>query len=100
MAQTDGRFNGIRDLISDYKYSEAMERCNRFLESDSSNADLLLLKGEVMMSMYRVSEAVLALRRATAADSNRTRGLRDLASLYKQTGENEQAILYYRRIGG
>ncbi len=98
MAQTDGRFNGIRDLISDYKYSEAMERCNRFLESDSSNADLLLLKGEVMMSMYRFSEAVLALRRATAADSNRTRGLRDLASLYKQTGENEQAILYYKKI--
>ena len=98
MAQTDERFTGIRDLISDYKYSEAMEKCNRFLVSDSSNADLLILKGEILMSMFRFSEAALALRQATAIDSNRIRGLKDLASLYKQTGENEEAILYYKKI--
>jgi len=98
MAQTDERITVIRDLISDYKYSEAMEKCNRFLVSDSSNADLLILKGEVLMSMFRFSEAALALRRATAIDTNRIRGLKDLASLYKQTGENEEAILYYKKI--
>jgi tetratricopeptide (TPR) repeat protein len=98
MAQTNERFAGIRDLISDYKYSEAMERCNHFLEADSSNADLLILKGEVLMSMFRFNEAALALRQATSIDSNRIRGLRDLASLYKQTGETEEAILYYKKI--
>ena len=98
MAQTDGRITGIRDLISDYKFSEAMEMCNRFLGADSLNVDLLILKGEVLMSMFRFNEAVPALRRAMTIDSNRIRGLKDLASLYKQTGENEEAILYYKKI--
>jgi tetratricopeptide (TPR) repeat protein len=92
IAQTDGRLAGIRDLISDYKYSEAMDMCTRLLATDSSNVDLLILKGEVLTSMFRFNEAVAALGRALAIDSIRIRGLKDLASIYRQ--------LIYSEAGG
>ncbi|MCX6287507.1 MAG: hypothetical protein NTY96_10360 [Bacteroidetes bacterium] len=88
----------LRTLIENYQFKQAVELAGNLLSTDTTRTDLILLEGEAMTALFRFKEAEGLFLRAWRADSTNLRIMNKIASLYRQTGETEQAVRWYRKI--
>jgi len=97
-AQQVSQAQQVRILIENYRYKEAVEFAKQLISYDSTRTDLMLLEGEAMSALFRFHEAEGLLLQAWLADSTNLRIMNELAGLYRQTGETEKAVRWYRKI--
>lgn len=90
----------VRDLISNYNYAEAIALSEKFLAADSGLGEVMLLEGQALEELFRFREAEALFMRAWRADSINFRIMNELAVLYRQMGETDQTIKWYRKILG
>jgi tetratricopeptide (TPR) repeat protein len=75
------------------QFSQAVNLAELYLARDSSRSDLWLLKGRALAAGYQYKEALRALRNAEQLDSSNIRVLNELVEVYRQSGDQEKAIL-------
>ncbi|MCX6241396.1 MAG: tetratricopeptide repeat protein [Bacteroidetes bacterium] len=88
----------VKSLIENYQYKEAVLLAEQQLSSDTTLTEIILLEGEAMSALFRFKEAENLFLRAWHADSSNLRIMNKLAGLYRQTGETEQAVHWYKKI--
>jgi lipopolysaccharide biosynthesis regulator YciM len=80
------------------QYSQAIDLADRYLSQDSTNLDLLLLKGRALAAGYQFKESVEVLLKAEKTDSTNIKILNELVNVYKQAGDAGNAIATSYRI--
>lgn len=82
----------VKQLMESCQFSRAASLAEHFLTTDSSNTELLLMKGRSLMAIYRHSEAITALESALREEPASIKVLNELTGAYRQAGEMEKAI--------
>ncbi|MCX6281410.1 MAG: hypothetical protein NTU51_05560 [Bacteroidetes bacterium] len=88
----------LKTLIENYQYNDAVALAENLRSTDTSRTDILLPEGEAMLALFRFKEAESLFLLAWHADSSNLRIMNKLAGLYRQTGETEQAVHWYKKI--
>lgn len=90
----------VRELIGNYNFKEAIALSEQFLAADTALSEVMLLEGQALAELFRFREAEALFLRAWRADTSNFTIMNELASLYRQTGETEQTIRWYKKILG
>jgi tetratricopeptide (TPR) repeat protein len=88
----------VKSLMEICQFSQAASLAELFLAADSSNNELLFMKGLSLAAIYRYSEAIAALECALGEEPASIKILSELAGVYRQAGEMEKAIKAHQKI--
>jgi tetratricopeptide (TPR) repeat protein len=88
----------LGSLIKSFRYSEAIRLAEQYLKTDSTNVEVLLVKGRALEAVFKLKEAISTLKKAEEADSNNVSVLNELITVYWQTGEYKRAIETCKKI--
>jgi len=88
----------VERLVTQSKYTEAIELCRRYLKEKVDSADGYYLLGLVLDRDGQGLEADQMLRRAIYLDPNHEKALKLAALLAENRGDIEAALSYKRRI--
>lgn len=80
------------------QYSQAIALTDHYLAQDSTNINLLLLKGRALAAGFQFKEAIAVLSKAQKTDSTNIKVLNELVNVYKQSGDAGSAIAISYRI--
>lgn len=90
--QTGSAGDRIRQMLGNWKYDEAIRAADEILSIDSSDTEILLLKGRALASTFRYREAEGILRKAESVDSSNLDIIMALINACRLAGEEEQAL--------
>lgn len=79
------------------QYSEALASCDRYLVCCPDDAVAYQLRGEILVALARVEEAIVAYETAIELASQRPEPYAYLGELFDRLGERENALKLYRR---
>lgn len=88
----------VKSLMEICQFSQAASLAELFLAADSSNHELLFMKGLSLAALYRYSEAIPALECTLGEEPANIKVLSELAGIYRQAGEMEKAIKAHQKI--
>ena len=82
----------VKQLMENFRYDEADQAAGLYLQADSSNTAMLLLKSASLSALNKYREARSVLVRVVKIDSANTRGWFNLSGCYRQLGNFSMAI--------
>ena len=92
MGQSNDDLGRVKQLMENFRYDEADQAAGRYLQADSNNTAMLLLKSAALSALNKYREARLVLVRVVKIDSGNTRGWFNLAGCYRQLGNFSMAV--------
>ncbi|MEI6681046.1 MAG: tetratricopeptide repeat protein [Bacteroidota bacterium] len=95
--QSADDLNHVKQLMENFRYDEATQAADRFLQADSSNTAMLLLKSASLAAVNKYREARSVLVRVVRVDSANTRGWFNLSGIYRQLGNFGMAVFACNR---
>lgn len=95
-ASTEALIREGDELKNSGKYAEAEAKYEEALATSKNNINLLKDLGTVYLSQKKYAEASDTLQKAADADSTDTFTLNNLANAYRNSGDNDRAIEYYK----
>jgi len=95
-AETDSHHRGIRRLISQKKFLEALSLADRALYESPQNAELLYAKGECHQNLEQIQDAEQAYLKTIKEKPSHAFAANNLATLYMNRGDYLKAAEYYR----
>lgn len=96
-AEIDSEHRGIRTLISEKKYAEALRMAESALTNSPDHAQLLYAKGECLSNLGHEEQAEKAYLKVLELDSSHAFAANNLGSLYMNGGQYLKAAKYYRQ---
>jgi len=88
----------VKEMIENYQFNQAIKVADQFLLKDSTNLQMLLLKGRALSACFRFSEANFLLIKAILLDSTSIPLWYDLVNNYRQLGNTNLAIFACNKI--
>ena len=82
----------LSSFMESCQYSQAIALADRYLAQDSTNVNLYVLKGRALAACFQFKEAIAALLKAQKSDSTNIKVLNELVNVYKQAGDDGNAI--------
>ncbi|MCX6272083.1 MAG: tetratricopeptide repeat protein [Bacteroidetes bacterium] len=97
-AQSENTVLSARTYLESYRYGEAIKIIDEQLVNDSSQVDLLLMKGKALAALGKYKPAAKALTTALGKDSSNVLILNELVNLYGIIGETDEGLRYAQRL--
>ncbi len=94
---TEAKKNLIRLSLRDKNYEEASRLTNRFLASDSLNAELWQIQGSLYNVRKEYPAALKALQKALSLDSVSSEIFFDIGSTFERSGDIRNASLSFKK---
>ena len=99
------QFNGLKEieeLLDDGKADIAVEKLDKYLETDAQNPKILMLLGKSYNELGRYSDAIMQFENATqhyASESKKLNEVRlELAHTYLHIGDRDSAFRLLRKV--
>lgn len=86
------------DAIENYKFSEAIEYGQKWIQADSLNIIAFHKLSKAYLQKGMIAEAELSLKKALGLDSTYVPGLNQLAKIYRASDRNVQALQLYEKL--
>jgi tetratricopeptide (TPR) repeat protein len=94
---SEAKYQQISELINTGEFEEVKSILEQAVGSDSNNVKELFLKGLMLLSSEKWSEALVALDRVLAIDINHTEAWHNRGILLRRQGRHDEAIASYDR---
>ena len=88
----------LTTLMTSFHFDQAVALADSFLQSDSTNTELLFLKSRALTAVFHYKEAITTLLKAQRIDSTNILVLNELMNVYHQSGDFGRAIEICRII--
>jgi len=88
----------VKELMSEYRYGEALALADSLAGQNSSNTELLYLKARSLYEMKRFQEAINTLNFALKFQSADIKIIMDLITNYKNVGEKDSTIYFGNQL--
>ncbi len=97
-AQQQDDTRQIKYMMESCEFSQAIVLAELLLSQDSTRTELLLLKGQALAAGFHYTDAISVLLKAFRYDTTNIRILNELVEVYRQAGDQDNAIASSRKI--
>ncbi|MCK9218956.1 MAG: tetratricopeptide repeat protein [Bacteroidales bacterium] len=98
LGQWSDSVRDVKLLLDTYRFNQANVLASQYLQTDSSNVSMLLLKGKALAGDYKYSEAKTVLLKVVRIDSTNIPAWFDLMNVSRQLGNSELAVVACKKI--